>query len=59
VTTAAREHQGWRAAQPFNGGLIGPTPRVRPGDRLEVTIRNGTAEQTNLPTARAVSRTSW
>ena len=35
-------------AQPFNGGLIGPTLRVRPGDRLEVTIRNGTAEQTNI-----------
>ena len=48
MTTAAREHQGWRAAQPFNGGLIGLTLRVRPGDRLGVTIRNGTAEQTNL-----------
>jgi suppressor of ftsI len=35
-------------AQPFNGSLVGPTLRVRPGDRLELTIRNGTAEQTNI-----------
>jgi suppressor of ftsI len=35
-------------AQPFNGTLVGPTLRVRPGDRLEVTIRNGTSEQTNI-----------
>ena len=35
-------------AQPFNGRLIGPTLRVRPGDRLEVTIRNGTGERTNI-----------
>jgi len=35
-------------AQPFNGKLVGPTLRVRPGDRLEVTIRNGTSERTNI-----------
>ena len=35
-------------AQPFNGRLVGPTLRVRPGDRLEVTFRNGTGERTNI-----------
>jgi suppressor of ftsI len=35
-------------AQPFNGRLVGPTLRVRPGERLEVTIRNGTSERTNI-----------
>ncbi len=35
-------------AQPFNGSLIGPTLRVKPGDRLEVTFRNGTSETTNI-----------
>ena len=35
-------------AQPFNDHLVGPTLRVRPGDRLEVTIRNGTSEPTNI-----------
>ncbi len=35
-------------AQPFNGGIVGPTLRVQPGDRLELTIRNGTSERTNI-----------
>jgi suppressor of ftsI len=35
-------------AQPFNGQLLGPTLHVRPGDRLEVTIRNATSESTNI-----------
>jgi suppressor of ftsI len=35
-------------AQPFNGRLIGPTLHVRPGDRLDVTIRNATSERTNI-----------
>ena len=35
-------------AQPFNGRLIGPTLHVRPGDRIEATIRNATSERTNI-----------
>ncbi len=35
-------------AQPFNGRLIGPTLHVRPGDTLDVTIRNATSERTNI-----------
>jgi suppressor of ftsI len=35
-------------AQPFNGRLIGPTLHVRPGDTLDVTIRNATGERTNI-----------
>lgn len=35
-------------AQPFNGRLIGPTLHVRPGDRIEATIRNATSEHTNV-----------
>jgi suppressor of ftsI len=35
-------------AQPFNGALLGPTLRVSPGDRLEVTLTNRTAERTNI-----------
>ncbi|RYY42489.1 MAG: multicopper oxidase family protein, partial [Actinomycetales bacterium] len=32
----------------FNGGLPGPTLRVRPGDRIRVTLRNRLSEPTNL-----------
>jgi FtsP/CotA-like multicopper oxidase with cupredoxin domain len=35
-------------AQPFNRRLLGPTLRVSPGDRLEVTLTNGTGEPTNI-----------
>jgi FtsP/CotA-like multicopper oxidase with cupredoxin domain len=35
-------------AQPFNGRLVGPTLHVRPGDTIEVTIRNATTEHTNI-----------
>jgi suppressor of ftsI len=35
-------------AQPFNNRLIGPTLHVRPGDMLDVTIRNATSERTNI-----------
>jgi FtsP/CotA-like multicopper oxidase with cupredoxin domain len=35
-------------AQPFNGRLIGPTLHVRPGDTLDVTLRNATSERTNI-----------
>ncbi|PBC40108.1 copper oxidase [Rhodococcus sp. ACS1] len=32
----------------FNGGVPGPTLRIRPGDRLRVTLRNRLTEPTNL-----------
>lgn len=32
----------------YNGGLPGPTLRVRAGDRLAVSLHNGLAERTNL-----------
>jgi suppressor of ftsI len=35
-------------AQPFNRRLLGPTLHVAPGDRLEVTLDNGTGEPTNI-----------
>src|SRR5262245_56443000 len=35
-------------AQPFNGSLQGPTLRVSPGDRLEVTLANRMDEETNI-----------
>jgi FtsP/CotA-like multicopper oxidase with cupredoxin domain len=35
-------------AQPFNGRLIGPTLRVRPGDTIDVTFRNATPQDTNI-----------
>lgn len=35
-------------AQPFNGTLIGPTIHVHPGQRIEATIHNATAEDTNI-----------
>ncbi|TFD78277.1 multicopper oxidase family protein [Cryobacterium fucosi] len=34
----------------YNGGLPGPTLRVRAGDRLAVTLRNGLTDPTNLHT---------
>jgi FtsP/CotA-like multicopper oxidase with cupredoxin domain len=35
-------------AQPFNGSIVGPTLRVRPGDTIEVTFRNATPDNTNI-----------
>lgn len=35
-------------AQPFNGRLIGPTLRVKPGETIEATIRNATDQHTNI-----------
>jgi hypothetical protein len=35
-------------ARPFNGALPGPTPRVSPGDRLEVKLSNHLGEPTNV-----------
>lgn len=35
-------------AQPFNGRLIGPTLRVRPGDTIEATIKNAIDQDTNI-----------
>lgn len=35
-------------AQPFNGKLVGPTLHVKPGDTMNVTIRNATSEKTNI-----------
>jgi FtsP/CotA-like multicopper oxidase with cupredoxin domain len=32
----------------WNGGFVGPTLRLRPGDRLEVTLVNDLAQPTNL-----------
>jgi suppressor of ftsI len=34
----------------FNGSFVAPTLRVRPGDRLEVTLVNKLAQMTNLHT---------
>jgi FtsP/CotA-like multicopper oxidase with cupredoxin domain len=50
--TAARQ-EAVLAGQPFaatvyNGTLVGPTLRVRPGDRLELTLVNALEEPTNL-----------
>lgn len=53
ATITAAEHQtelGGRrfATMLYNGGLVGPTLRVRPGDRIELTLVNGLGEPTNL-----------
>ena len=39
---------GERWALTYNGSAPGPTLRVRPGDRLRVTLRNGLESPTNL-----------
>ena len=39
---------GQRWALTYNGTTPGPTLRVRPGDRLRVTLRNGLDQPTNL-----------
>ena len=35
-------------ARPWNGALIGPTLNVSPGDRIEVTFKNGMDQDTNI-----------
>ena len=51
ITAATQEAE--LGGQPFsatvyNGTLVGPTLRLRPGDRLELTLVNALAEPTNL-----------
>lgn len=41
---------GTRYALAYNGSVPGPTLRVNPGDRIELTLRNNLDEPTNLHT---------
>ena len=41
---------GERYALAYNGSVPGPTLRVRPGDTLRITLRNGLDQPTNLHT---------